>query len=423
MGLASHGRRAMSASSATALVIGGGVVGRACALALQRDGWQVTLVDDDATSSAPSWGNAGHIATEQVAPLASLATLRSVPRRWHGVGGPLDVREPLRCLPWLLAFLRACTPARFAVGQQAMRSLLADALPAWQRLIPTLGAPALLQEHGHWVCWEQANSARRGAAAWQAADTGTATCAPLTPAQHAALQAPLSIPIAGGIAFDGTAQIADLPALALRLTLAFQQAGGVFLREKVCRLQHHGRRVHAVTAAGQRIDADRVLVCAGVRSRSLLEPLGLRTPLVAERGYHLQWRRHAWPALPPVVFEDRALILTRFGGGVRAASFVEFAGQDTPPDPRKWARLQRHVTALGIPVEGVPVPWIGARPTLPDYLPALGCSQRFDNLAYAFGHQHLGLTLAALSGELLAALCAERPLAVDVSPFALERFG
>jgi D-amino-acid dehydrogenase len=123
-----------------------------------------------------------------------------------------------------------------------------------------------------------------------------------------------------------------------------------------------------------------------------------------------------------VVFEDRSMILTRFAGGLRAASFVEYAGVDTPPDPRKWARLREHVEQLGILVHGEPAPWFGARPTLPDYLPALGRSGRFDNLAYAFGHQHLGLTLAAISGELLADLCAGRSGAVASAAFDLERF-
>ena len=398
------------------------MVGRACALALQRDGWHVTLADADATGSAASWGNAGHIATEQVAPLASLATLRRAPRRWHAFGGPLDLREPLQRLPWVARYLRACMPSHFAAGHAALRGLLAEALPAWRRLADAIDAPALLQEQGHWVCWERAASARRGEAAWRGEDTGTATFSAIDDVQRALLQSTLSTRIAGGIAFDGTAQIADLPALAQRMEHAFASAGGIQRCLRVQALHRDGRHLRALDENGLRIDADIVLVCAGVRSRELLEPLGLRAPLIAERGYHLQWAAHDWPALPPVVFEDRSMILTRFTGGLRAASFVEYASIGTPPDPRKWARLRQHVAQLGIPVQGEPLPWMGARPTLPDYLPALGRSQRFDNLAYAFGHQHLGLTLAAISGELLADWCAGRPGAVALAPFDLERF-
>src|SRR3546814_3286084 len=65
----------------TALVIGGGIVGLSCALALARRGMGVTLVAPRIMRGTASWGNAGHIAVEQVMPLASLATVRSLPRR------------------------------------------------------------------------------------------------------------------------------------------------------------------------------------------------------------------------------------------------------------------------------------------------------------------------------------------------------
>jgi D-amino-acid dehydrogenase len=126
--------------------------------------------------------------------------------------------------------------------------------------------------------------------------------------------------------------------------------------------------------------------------------------------------------MPPVVFEDRSMIVTRFESGLRAASFVEFSSLSAPPDPRKWQRLRTHAAALGLPIEVDARPWIGARPTLPDYLPAIGRSDRAENLLYAFGHQHLGLTLGPLTGEIIAALATGAPPPVDATPFSLRRF-
>jgi D-amino-acid dehydrogenase len=172
---------------------------------------------------------------------------------------------------------------------------------------------------------------------------------------------------------------------------------------------------------GERIEADAVLVAAGALSAGLLRPLGLRVPLIAERGYHLHAAESDWPLdLPPVVFEERSMIVTRFRSGLRAAGFFEFARPEAPPDPRKWARLRSNLEALGIAFAD-PVEWSGARPTLPDYLPAIG--RTADGLFYAFGHQHLGLTLAAATGEAIAALAAGDAPPFDLSPFAIERFG
>jgi D-amino-acid dehydrogenase len=123
-----------------------------------------------------------------------------------------------------------------------------------------------------------------------------------------------------------------------------------------------------------------------------------------------------------LVFEDRSMIVTRYADCVQAASFVELNAPDAPPDPRKWERLEAHVRALGLPITGPFRRWMGVRPTLPDYLPAIGRSRRARNLLYAFGHQHLGLTLAPITAELVAVLARGEAPAVDLAPFDLDRF-
>jgi D-amino-acid dehydrogenase len=151
--------------------------------------------------------------------------------------------------------------------------------------------------------------------------------------------------------------------------------------------------------------------------------LGHRVPIVAERGYHIQSATAPWSAdLPPVVFEDRGVVVSGFTSGTRASSFVEFTRPDAPPDPRKWARLRRHVAELGLTFGDDTTTWYGARPTLPDYLPAIGRSAKHPHVLYAFGHQHLGLTLGPITGEIVGDLAVGAPPRVDLAPFAVERF-
>ena len=116
------------------------------------------------------------------------------------------------------------------------------------------------------------------------------------------------------------------------------------------------------------------------------------------------------------------MIVTRYRDTVQAASFVELGHPDAPADPRKWARLERHVADLGLPIAGPYQRWMGCRPTLPDYLPAIGRARGADNLFYAFGHQHLGLTLAAVTADLVTALIDGTTPAVSLAPFDLARF-
>lgn len=408
----------------TAIVIGDGIVGLSTAIALQRRGISTRIVAPDAAWEGASWGNAGHIAIEQVEPLASIATIRSFPRRLFLRGGALSLppRAISAWLPFALRMLKASTPARFAQGRAALSQALATAMPAWKQLLQDAGRPDLLREDGHFLVWESLATAEQGRKRWRATNTGTARMRDADADELARLGALTTAPIAGAIRFEGTGQIADMHALGATLKKHFSSLGGQLVPGQVVQIQP-GPGVALTIGSGETLSADIVVVAAGAGSASLLSPLGVRAPLIAERGYHMSVAATEWPQdQAPVVFEDRSMIVTRFAHGLRAASFVEFARIDTPPDPRKWARLRNHVAALGLGFDEPVRQWIGARPTLPDYLPALGRLPNMPGIAYAFGHQHLGLTLGPASGEALAAEIAGERLDFDLSPFDLKRF-
>ncbi|MES2056035.1 MAG: FAD-binding oxidoreductase [Pseudomonadota bacterium] len=403
-----------------AIVIGGGIIGLCAGIELARSGHAVTVIEEHAGRTGASWGNAGHIATEQVAPLASIASIRSAPGRRFSVGGALDL--PLAALPhwgqFAARMLAASTPRRFAAGRTALAALLAPAMPAWEALIESIGAPALLRRDGHFVTWESDATAASGRANWGGADTGTTRFASVTPNDLDRLRTAISPAIVDAIRFAGSGQITDLNALADALETALIANGGTIQR----------RRGMIAIAGGQaRIDGetpDLILIAAGAQSGALMRVAGHRTPLIAERGYHIRAQADCWPAdLPPIVFEDRSMIVTRYADCVQAASFVEFNRFDAPPDPRKWDRLEEHVAALDLPIAGPFARWMGARPTLPDYLPAIGRSRHARNLVYAFGHQHLGLTLAPITAEIVGTLARNEAPAMDISPFDIGRFG
>lgn len=400
-------------------IVGGGIVGLTTALELQKRGHAVTVYEREAGGSvAASYGNAGHIATEQVEPLASQAMIRSAFSRLFMNGGALSLPPAgiSQWLPFSLRLMLASQPARFVRGKAALSQLIHEALPAWRRRLGDMAAGDLLREDGHFVVWETPATAAAGLKAWRATDTGPARFREADAEELAALGGLTTVPIAGAIRFDGTAQIADPRRLLDTLAACFAERGGRIVHEAVTALPIEDGGVSVGASL-----ADAVIICAGVWSKPLMERLGFSVPMIAERGYHLQSAWPAWPqGLPPVVFEDRSMILTRFESGVRAASFVELNTPDAPPDPRKWQRLERHIRDLGLPF-GDPAKaarWMGARPTLPDYLPAIGKARDLP-VYYAFGHQHLGLTLAAVTAERVGAMVDDGQVPAE---FDLARF-
>jgi D-amino-acid dehydrogenase len=408
----------------SALILGGGIIGLTCAFRLQKQAFTVTVVDPYEGTPSASFGNAGHLAVEQAAPLASLQSLMEAPGRLFAFGGPLDfpLASATAWLPFVRRFVAASTPRRFALGKAALSEWLNEAAPAWRRLVAAIGAEELLLENGHFVVWESEKSTAKGAAAWKKMNTAASAFRPASEAEIAAIAGRVRAPFAGAIRFERSGQISDLQELNRRLRRAIDEAGGEFIRARAESVEIKNGKAKAAISGGANLDADVVLISAGVASGRLLKTAGCRAPVIAERGYHIEAPADGWPPFPPVVFEDRSLIVTRFAKAVRLAGFVEFARPDAPPDPRKWRRLRRHAAELGIAFCEPVQEWMGARPTLPDYLPAIGKSTRADNLFYAFGHQHLGLTLAAVTAEAVARLADGQPPGPAVAPFDLARF-
>ncbi len=65
---------------------------------------------------------------------------------------------------------------------------------------------------------------------------------------------------------------------------------------------------------------------------------------------------------------------------------------------------------------------MGHRPCLPDSLPVIGPSPRFRNVHYAFGHGHIGVCTAAVTGRLVADMIGGKPATIDPAPYRVDRF-
>ena len=406
------------------LVIGGGLVGAASALRLQAAGFAVTLIDPGDNRRAASFGNIGHIAAEQVSPLASRESLRTFPGRLFGVGGPLDFRwrDVGLWMPWALRFIAASEPGRHARGQAALTAILAQALPAWRRIADMSGAPDVVGPDGHAVVWMSERAAECGLRTWERTATGSAAFRPMNASEMTAYAQVMTAPPLAGIRFSGTAQVSEPQAARDALMSAFRARGGEVLHARVQRLSTGADIVAHLDSGGER-EAEGALVAAGAWAGRLMRGLGVVAPVIAERGYSVQSAEHGWrEALPPTVFEEHAMVVSRFTSGLRASSFVEFGSPDAPGDPRKWRFLEGRLTGLGIRFSPQPDRWVGPRPTLPDYLPAIGRLKRDPRILYAFGHQHLGLTMAAVTSELTTALAEGVEPSLDLAPFRIERF-
>ena len=409
-------------------VVGAGIVGTCCARWLQREGFDVTLMDWDEPGAATSYGNAGIIASvEQSLPLPSPALLRAVPGMLLDRDGPLVIRWRYlpRLVPWLRHLLAACTHERHRAGTRAMHALLQGTTASYERLIAGSPAADLVRRTGIIMVYGSERSFESARAQHRLLRELGVVWEDLEGHEVRQME-PALVPVSAGMLFPDPYRISDPLAFTQRLVADFLGEGGKVLKEQVVDIGVSGGRVRTLRTEGGEHRVDRLLVSAGAWSHHLMRKMGVRVLLDTERGYHVQIAGFDSGLRRGVVHQDAYMGLNQMSAGLRIAGTVEFAGLDAAPDYRRIRPiLERGLGVLrnvGRIDEAAVQRWMGFRPTLPDFLPAIGSVPGIANAWAAFAHQHLGLTLASVTGELIARSIAGRDPGIDLGPFRVDRF-
>ncbi len=403
-------------------IIGAGVVGLAIAERLVAEGREVVLLDAGAPGIGASYGNAGTIAEYAVMPVGSPAVLRALPSLLFDKGSPLAIRRAAlpALLPWLARFAVQSLPGATRRNAVALAALLAGAGAGWQALAARIGGAGILQARGCLYLYETGR-AFRAAAADMAFRRKLGVAVDLLGPGDLALLEPGLRAVEGGAAFFPGAVIITDPGLMMQ-----HLAAAVGARAELVQARATGLRVIldgvVVDAPGLRLHARQVIIAAGAQSRALARQAGDRVPLDTERGYHVEWDM-AEPLLArPACPTARGFYLCPMAGRLRVAGTVELGGLTAPPSRHRIERLTLGARAM-FPQLGEPDrDWMGFRPSLPDSLPVIGPGRAGLSVIHAYGHGHLGVTLAPVTARLVAGLVAGRLPEVALAPYRVDRF-
>ncbi|HHF0510613.1 NAD(P)/FAD-dependent oxidoreductase [Vibrio diabolicus] len=413
----------------TVAVVGAGVVGLCTALEAQRHGFQVTLFDKGLPGEGASFGNAGYLATELIDPLATKKTLAAAPRMWLDPKGPLALpwKYLPQALPWLARFVRSASSARVEVSRQALYQLNQAAVPAWQRCLADIGAEEYLVPSGYLLVWESENKldeAKTHAAYLAQWDIESVL---LQGAQLREKEPELAETVSHALFFPNACRVKDPYLLSKQLFAVFQARGGCFEQTEVSEILPQENAVGVVTATSQN-RFEHVVLCTGAWGKPLLEQTGISVPLEAERGYHLTIETADMETPPlqhPIGSAERKFVMSPLASGLRVVGITEIGGLRLPEFARRFNVLRHHSRQL-LPRLNNPAlkvsEWMGHRPTLADSLPVIDQHPRHPRLLFAFGNQHLGLTQAAISAELVISLLRQVEPEFDVKPYRVNRF-
>ena len=417
----------MNSAHSDVLILGGGVIGLSCALALRRAGVSVRVLEQAAPGAGASHGNCGTLTPSHAIPLSvpgvPWKALRWMTRR----DAPLYVnpRYDAERWRWLLGFARRCNASdaqRAAIARCAILQRSHALLPQW---LSEEGIECDYARRGTLYAYRDARALDVDRADVEWLHRLGITTEVLDADSVLAMEPALKSGVVGGVWHPDDAQLRPdrlVAGLARRV------------RERDATIEQD-TRIEGFTCANGRIESvrtsrgafagDRVVLALGAWSARIASQLQMRLPMQPGKGYSITTSRPDPCPRTALVLREAGVCVTAWESGFRLGSTMEFSGYDTTLNPTRLEALRRGArTYLHAPFgEALREEWWGWRPMCVDEVPLIGPSARWHNLLLATGHGMLGVSMSAATGEMVAALIAGAQPAIDVTPFSLARFG
>lgn len=417
----------MNTPAGHAIVVGGGVIGAACAYYLSQSGWKVTVLDQGGFGKGCSHANCGLVCPSHVLPLAAPGAVLAALQALFRPNAPLAIKPRLdpALWSWLYRFARRCNRDNMLEAGRAIQALLNSSRRLYDELLKEEPIDCEWEARGLLLVFRS-----RAAMDHYAATAKLLGASFNLPAKRldgdalVALEPALKPGLAGGWRYETDAHLRpDKLMASWRRVL---QERGVTVHEG-CAVQsivrESGRARAVVTEKGE-MAADAFVVAAGALTPLLSQHLGCRIPIQPGKGYSITMPRPARCPSIPLIFEEHRVAVTPMKSGYRLGSTMEFAGYDATLQRQRLDLLRegaRHY--LHEPFrEPVEEEWFGWRPMTFDGKPIIDRSPAMPNALIAAGHNMLGLSMAPATGKLVAELLNNEPPHIDAAPYSARRF-
>ena len=405
-------------------VIGAGIQGVCISLFLLKKGFQVTLIDrDEPGKNSASYGNAGHFSPYASVPINRPDVLADVPAMLLNSNGPLALKWNYvpKMIPWFIKFIKNCSEKNMKHTAKYMHQILDLALPAYDELFQDIDVSGLVESKGIIYFWTDKDLKSRELEINMRKELGVEQQL-LKPDEIHDLEPHIKKIYHGGVYYPSARHARNPRKILLKLFDLLLKQGGHFEKQNIKIINFSSDNKPILKTNLNSYTFDKAIIACGAFSKKLTDQMDENIPLDTERGYHVHFKGHDHLLSRPVIFLNRGFGITPMEQGLRVVGTVEFGGLDNPLSKKRILNLVNNAKYLFPELSEHQDEWLGFRPSLPDSLPVIGPSKNYKNLFYAFGHHHLGWTLGAITGKIVAGMIAEENTNLNLTPYSSARF-
>ena len=404
-------------------VIGAGIVGICSAYFLQKSGYKVTLFDHKEPGSMTSSGHACTFADYACIPVNSPTIFKDLPSMLLKQDGPLaiDFGYVIKNLPWALSFLKNCSKDKVEYIASSLAIFLKHSRLPYDQLFKEIDVSQYINNNETLYLYKTEKEYQAAKYSIDLRKKNGVKIRELNIAEINDIEPNIAPVYFCGLIFEGSRHTINPIKVSKKIFESFLQKGGSFLNKKITAISNTLSSIKIISE-NNTFDFDNIIISAGAWSKELALMIGDKFPLDTERGYHVLFEINKKLINRPIGWSQSGFYTIQIEDGIRAAGTVEIAGLYNKPNQKRLSMIEREARKLLPNLGKVKSTWLGFRPTLPDAMPIIGQSEKNKNVFYAFGHQHIGWTLGAITGKVITELVNKRKPNFDISAFSPNRF-
>ncbi len=398
-------------------ILGGGIIGLCTAYYAARKGHRVTILERGQPGhDCCSLGNAGMIVPSHFVPLAAPGMVAMGLRMMFDSESPFHIRPrfSLTLMEWVWKFARSCNAGHVARSAPLLRDLGLASRRCYEDLAALPGNDFGLVKRGLLMLCREDSSLRHESKTVELSNSLGLAAEMLSPKQAAELEPNLRLTIAGAAYFPQDCHLSPEKFFGAIGRQLREMNVDVRFNTEVIGWRLNDGRIRAVETTQGEFSADEYVLAGGSWSPGMMRDLRISLPVQAGKGYSVTLPSP--PKLPGLcaILTEARVAVTPMGDSLRFAGTMEIAGMDQSIDVHRVRGITQSIPRYYPDFKpedfrDLPV-WVGLRPCSPDGLPYVGRFGRHANLSVATGHAMMGLSLAPITGKLMAeVLSDEKP--------------
>jgi D-amino-acid dehydrogenase len=408
------------------IIIGGGIIGLCSAYYLQKEGYDITIVDQSPMNAGASYVNAGYLSPSHIIPLTAPGVMKKGLKWMFNSSSPLYIKPRLDpdFIKWTLAFNRSCNINHVNKAIPAIKGITLLSQELYDDIKRDENFSFHLEKKGLLMLCQSEKMLEEEVKTAKLAKSEGLDAAEISLEELKRLEPNVDINVIGATYYKCDSH--STPHEFMNEMKAYLKARGVhfIMNEKVEDLVVSNGIISSVKTSKQELKADEFVLAAGSWSSLLSKKIGLKLLLQAGKGYRINTERPTGISMPAILAEAKAAV-TPMNGFTRFAGTMEVAGINSEINPVRIEAIAKAVSnyypEIKITEEEKSQAASGLRPVSADGLPYIGKSSKCKNLTIATGHAMMGWSMATATGKLVSEIVSSKTPSLSLSPFHPDR--